>query len=219
MAISEALKQKIIVAISVIIAIDSCLVMAGWIFGINSLTGILPSVINMKFPTAFTFLLSASALYFLFRIISDNDEVSFIFLPGLALMMLLVMGSIFIAGAASLQTGIEELFVNTQNSVNSSGSGIPAVIAMINFILFGLVCINSLIISPQRQEVIKFVGWFIVIVSFISLIGYLFSVPALYFSFDAWTPIALNSAVMFFLLGYGLIVISKIKPVKIINEA
>jgi hypothetical protein len=49
-----------------------------------------------------------------------------------------------------------------------------------------------------------------------AIVGYIFSVPVLYFGVDNLVAMALNTAISFSFLGFGLIIISKIKT---INEA
>jgi len=216
--------QRIIEILSLTIGIEACLVMAGWILNIDALTRILPDKINMKFPTALMFFFSSIGLYFIFRMVKDNYEISTVVLPGVALLLFLVMGVIFLANLTNtetgllanltgMQTGIENLFVVKGTSIYASGSGNPSFITIINFILFGLTCINSLFSSPNRQKIFKYIGWFIMITSLISIMGYLFSIPALYFEIYNLTPIALNTAIAFSLLGCGLVIIGKIKTV------
>jgi hypothetical protein len=214
--------QKIIEILSLIIGTEACLVMAGWIFGADFLTRIIPDGINMKFPTALAFLFSAIALYLIFRIIKDDYELSTLILPGIALMLFLIMGVILLASFTNTQTGlladltgtqtgIENLFVKEQNPIYAEGSGVPAVITIVNFIIFGFACLYSLFSSPKRQKMFKIIGWFIIISSLIPIMGYILSLPALYFEIYGWTPIAFNTALSFFLLGLGLIIIGTIK--------
>jgi len=216
--------QRIIEILSLIIGIEAVLVMVGWIFNIDFLTRIIPVGINMKFPTALSFFCSAIALYLIFRIVNDNYELSAIILPGIALFLLLIMGVIFLASFTNTQTGlladitgtqtgIENLFVAEQSPIYTRGSGLPAVITIINFILFGIASLNSMFNFSNRRKVFKFIGLFFVVASLISIIGYLFSIPALYFEIDSWTPVAFNTALCFLMLGSGLIIISKIKTV------
>jgi len=220
--INKISNQRIIEILSLIIGTEACLVMAGWIFGVDFLTRIMSGGINMKFPTALAFFFSAIALYLIFRTVKDDYEPSTLILPGIALMLFLIMGVILlanftdtqtglIASLTGIETGMENLFVKEQTPVYAEGSGLPAVITIINFITFGFACLNSLFISQKRQKVFKLIGWFIVISSLIPIIGYLFSLPALYFEIYDQTPIALNTALSFFLLGIGLIIIGKIK--------
>jgi len=221
---NKTLSEKIIVILSSVIGINSCLVMAGWIFGIDFLTRILPGGINMKFPTALMFFFSAIGLYLIFKMVKDNYELSAMILPGIALLLFLIMGVILLANLTNTetgllanitgtQTGIENLFVIEGDTTYSAGAGNPAIITIFNFILFGCACLNALFNSINRQNIFKFIGGFIVIISLISIIGYIFSVPVLYFEINGLTPVAFNTALSFLLLGVGLIITSKVKTI------
>jgi len=220
----QELNGKIIEVLSIIIGIESCLVMTGWIFGIDFLTRTYPAGINMKFPTALMFFFSSVGLYLIYRIIKDNSELSVMILPGIVLSLFLIMGVILLANLTNTeaglladitgtQTGIENLFVVKGDPVYASGAGNPAIITIFNFFLFGFACINSLFDFFYRSKIFKFIGLFMATVSLVSIIGYLFSFPVLYFEFSGLTPLAFNTALCFFLLGTGLIIVSKIKTI------
>jgi hypothetical protein len=205
-----------------IIGAEACLVIIGWVFNIDALTRIFPNKINMKFPTALMFFFSAIALYLIFRMVKDNYELSSVLLPGIALSIFLIMGTILVANLTNTQTGllanltgtqtgIENLFVINEGSIFASGAGTPSMITILNFLLFGCACLNTLFDFSNKQRIFKFIGLFIAITSLISIIGYLFSLPVLYFEIYGLTPIALNTALSFLLLGIGLIIISEIK--------
>jgi len=220
----KSLSEKIILILSLAVWVESCIVMAGWIFNIDFLTRILPNGINMKFTTALMFFFSSIGLYLILKMVKDNYELSATVLPGIALLLFLIMGVILLsnitntktgllANITGTQTGIENLFVLKGNSTYSSGAGNPALITILNFILFGLACLNTLFDFSNRQKIFKFIAWFIIIISLVSMIGYIFSAPVLYFEIDGLTPIAFNTALSFFLLGIGLLVISKVKTI------
>ena len=203
--------DKMIKVLALIIGAEACLVMAGWIFGIDSLTRILPGGINMKFPTAFSFFLSALGLYFIYRRSRYNCEYSWVTLPAIAMTILLVMGAILVSYLTGGFTGIENLFVIMDAPIYSQGSGLPALNTIASFILFGLACLFSLFPDPNIQNKLKFFSFSIFIISFIAVIGYAFGLPVLYFKFNDAVPMALNTALSFILLGWGLVIISKIK--------
>jgi hypothetical protein len=198
--------------------------MIGWIFKIDFLTRISSNGINMKFPTALMFFFSSVGLYLIFKMVRESYEFSAIILPGIALLLFLVMGVILLANftntetglMASLtgtQTGIENLFVIRGDPVYGAGSGDPSILTILNFILFGCACLGALFDFVYKKKIFKIIGLFIVIISLISIIGYLFSLPILYFEINGLTPIAFNTALMFFLLGCGLIIISRTKTI------
>ena len=207
----EKIKEIIIVIIALIIGIESFIVMMGWIFGIQFLTRFFPNGINMKFPTALAFFLCAIALYLIFLIIRYEHELATVILPGIISIIFLIMGAMLVAGISGLDTGVENLFLSGQGSIYSTGSGIPSYLTIITFILFSFACIASLFNYNFRLITIKIFGFAISAIGLIVIIGYLLSVPALYLKFDSLIPVALNTAVCFFLLGFGLFIISKIE--------
>jgi len=220
--IKNILSQKPIEILALIIGIEAVLVMAGWIFNIDFLTRIWPSGINMKFTTALMFFFSSIGLYLLFRLVKDNHELSSVLLPGIALSIFLIMGVILLAvftntqsgllaDITGTQTGLEDLFVNKESSIYAEGSGLPSIITIVCFILFGIACVVSLFNFSKRQKILNFIGWAILIISLISVIGYIFYLPVLYLEIDGLIPVAFNTALSFLLLGGGLIIISKTK--------
>lgn len=201
---------KISKFLSLIVGIEACLVMSGWIFGINALTRILPSGINMKFPTALTFFFAAIGLYFLTRLIEDNYELSQVVLPGVSLIIFLTMSAFLASGLSGGQIGLEILFVRGQSPLTIFGSGMPAIPTAINFILFGLACIFSLFDGGGRFKRLAFFGYVILIIGGIAVLGYLINAPLLFYQFSSSSiPIAFNTALSFVLLGLGLLLITK----------
>ncbi len=206
------MRDKIVTSLAFIIGAEALLVIAGWILGIDALTRILPVGINMKFPTALSFLLSAFGLYFIFRTIKDNYELSQVILVGIATAIFMLMGAIFVSYFSKAFTGLDSLFVMGNSPVYGAGSGLPALNSMIGFILFGLACVFALFFGPTLLIRIKFIGYPILILGAASLFGYALGLPYLYFQFnDTMTPMASNTALLFVLLGWGLIVTSQIK--------
>lgn len=204
--------SKIVKILAIIIGAEALLVMLGWIFGIDALTRILPGGINMKFLTAFVFFLSTFGLYYIFRQVKDNYELSGVILSGIATAIFLLMGATFVAYFFGGFTGLDAFFVVKNGLVYNMGSGLPAINSMISFILFGLVCISVLFPGPRLLANIKLFGYPILILGALSLVGYTLGLPWLYFQFnDSMIPMAFNTALLFVLLGLGLIIISNFK--------
>ncbi len=205
------MRYKIVKLLILVIGIEASLVMIGWIFGIDQLTGILPGGINMKFSTAVAFFLSAIGLYFIFRRTVYHCELSQVVLPGIALLIFLIMGTLLMARIFNVQTGIENLFTQVNTDINTTGSGWPSLFAMVNFILFGVVCLFCLFTWSGYQAMLKLFGYTIAIVGLVAVIGYILVWPLLYYQFIAsMVPMALNTALTFVLLGASLIMISQI---------
>ena len=204
------MRYKITKLFSLIIGIEACLVISGWIWGIDALTRILPDGINMKFTTALTFLFAAVGLYFLAKLIEENYEPSQAILPGISLIIFLMMTALLATGLTGGQTGLESLFVRGQSPSTIFGSGMPSIPTTINFILFGLACILSLFTDSGRYKRLALCGYVIFFVGTIAVVGYALNLSFLYYQFTpSSVPIAFNTALTFVLLGLGLLFISK----------
>lgn len=202
--------HRVAVIISCVIGAESVLVMAGWIFGIDRITRILPQGINMKFPTALLFFASAVGLYYISREIKDHSELSQVILPGVALFIFLITSVLLAGGLFNTQTGIENLFVKDQSPLYTWRSGWPSLFTMICFILFGLADIISLFPVIKRKKWLKFIGSAIFMIGLISIFGYALNQPFLYYQFTpGTTPIAFNTGLTFVLLGLGLVTVGK----------
>ncbi len=202
---------KIAKLLALIIGIEACIVMIGWVFGIDALTRILPNGINMKFITAFTFFLSAIGLYYLNRRKEKNCEQSQVVLPGIALLIFLIMSALLASGLSGGQTGLESFLTHTNNPL-TFGSGLPSIPTTINFILFGLVCVFSLFPDNGVYKRLSFFGYVILIIGIIAVIGYILNLPVLYYEFTISTvPMAFNTALTFILLGAGMLFINQAK--------
>lgn len=189
--------------------------MAGWFFGIDSLTRILPQGINMAFPTAVMFFMSSIGLYFIYRTTIENDySLSPIILSGTALIIFLINITILIGSITGAQTGMENLFIQRQyyENINSAVAQAPSVPTIISFIIFGIANIYSLFSSPKHIRKIKSFGYPIILFGLMAVAGYIFGLPFLYYKFtNSSIPMALNTAIAFILLGFGLVAINMTK--------
>jgi hypothetical protein len=179
--------------------------MAGWILNIDAFTRIVPTEINMKFTTAFAFLLSGIALWCIDQEARGARETPLLILPVTAMTTVLVMATLLAAGIFGIQTGISELFVKGLTT-KTVVPGMPSIPIMIGFILFGTASILSLFTSPKVNRVILYVGMTIFLIGLVACFGYLFQIPILYYKFAGTAnPSAPNTALMFVLLGLGLV--------------
>lgn len=202
--------HKIVKILALLIGTEAVIVMTGWILGIDSLTRFLPSGINMKFPTAASFLFSAIGLYFISRATKYDPELSRVVLPGIALVIFLMNTYLLLAGLFGIPTGLEILFVQEASPVFAEGSGLPALNTILCFILFASACVVALFPGPEFKSSIRFLGYTILVIGFISIVGYALRLPALYLDIvNSVVPMALNTAVFLVLLGFGLVVTSK----------
>ena len=208
------MRHRIARLLAGIVGAEALVVMIGWVFGLDQLTRIVPVGINMKFITALLFLLSAVGLYLMSRVIRDGNELALVMLPGIALVIFLVTTTLLVGRLLGTPTGIENLFLNIAGPVDFSGApskeGWPSLFTLINFMLIGLVGVASLFPGFLRERFLTYLGYFIAAIGLVAVVGYTFGLPVLYYGISAsMVPMALNTAVCFILLGFGLTQIYK----------
>ena len=207
---------RIITALAIIVGVEACRVILGWVFGIDWLTRITPAGINMKFPTAVSFLMSAVGLYYISRTAKDDHGTAQIVLPGIALLIFSIMSALFVSAVFGVKAGLDSPFTKEASSIYAAGAGMPALPTMINFVLFGFACIFSLFPGGTQRRSILIAGCIIFLIGLIGMAGYILQVPRLYYELGGpFVPIAFNTAILFVLLGAGLSIIGRHKN----NEA
>jgi hypothetical protein len=198
--------------IALIIGIYSCVVVSGWILKIDLLTRLLPYGINMKFPTAVAFFLSALSLYLIARSIERNDERGRILLLVISFFIFLIMTIFLVNGLTHRSVNLGNLFLQKNGSPDAFGAGAPSLASTVNFILFGIASMLSFFPDAGLYGRLRFFGSIILIISLVPILGYALDYPVLYYRFDANTvPMAFNTALTFILLSSGLIALSSHK--------
>jgi hypothetical protein len=202
--------------LAAIIFFYSLVVMLGWIFNINALTGILPNQIGMQFITAFSFSLAAIGLWFMDLAVNGKSDIPFVILPGTAMLILLILTTSVAAEIFGVHTGITDLFIAGNNAINTPIPGMPSPVSVLGFILFSVAMILSLFNSFNlNKKILYFHAVPLILIGSVGVLGYIFNLPFLYYKFiDGSNPIALNTALMFILLGLGVFLTERSK----INE-
>ena len=186
-------------------------VMLGWYFDIGILKSILPVLATMKFTTALCFSLSGVTLFFMVRVIEGELDLSRLMLSLSAFAALLMMLILFFSTLLGIQTGLEDLFFKESAvAILTTIPGKPSLGTIVNFILIaagGLL----VVLDPQRCWKKFFVlGWGITLVALVAVAGYLINVPSLYYSLeDISNAMALHTAILFVLFGFGFILLAK----------
>jgi hypothetical protein len=179
--------------------------MFGWIFDIDPLTRIFPDQIAMQFVTAFSFFLCSISLRNIDYALKGESEGSLLILPATTMITLLITMTVLAAGIFEVHTGITDLFISGNSPLINTVPGMPAIPTLISFTLF---CIASLFViygSSNLKQKIIYLGIPIILIGLIAIFGYILKMPTLYYNYSAGaSPIALNTAVVFVLLGSGL---------------
>ncbi len=202
------MKSTIINIIAGVVVLSGFVVMAGWFLDIPILVSWIPGAITMKFTTALSFVLSGIVLYEIGRMPRPGDDgVHDIALTIASFTLALVMGTFLLSIAVGIHTGIEDIFVRDLTpAVHASVPGRPSVPAAVAFVLVavtGLFCAAQL---RKRAVVLRVCGAIVGIIGGIAMLGYAFNQPALYYAIAGVSnPIAISSAVLFLMLGGGLL--------------
>ncbi len=195
--------------LAIIVCFYSCIVMTGWIFDIDTFTRILPNQINMKFITAFAFFLCSIGLWLIDLAVEGKREIPQVILPVISLLILLIMTTLLAGGLFGVQTETSDSFF-TDTSVKTVIPGMPAIPGMFAFVLVGISYILILFESPRLRQILLYFGIAIILLGLLASFGYLLQIPFLYYKFSSTSnAIALNTAILFVLLGIGLILVGR----------
>lgn len=201
-------KSKIIKSLSLIVILSGAIVMIGWILEIEALISINPNWVTMKLITALSFFLSGIILYFIVCKIEGGESVlDQIILTISTILILFFMLNLLMSSFFNFSTGIEHLFVDELNdAVKTTIPGRPSIGTMINFIMVSIAGILSLFEVKNISHKIYLIGIMILIVGCVAVLGYIASVPLLYYTITGYsTAMALHTAILFILIGIGFI--------------
>ncbi len=193
-------------ALSLIVMVGGSMVMVGWFLDIPQLKSILPIWVTMKFSTALCFFLSALILH---ALAGSLERRSGVVLPISAFVILLLMGTLVASTLSGVRTGIEDFFVvEAEGAIKSTTPGRPSLGTMVNFILLATAGLLGTLDIRNSGFKLSVFGWVIAIVGGIAIGGYVLDAPLLYYTVEGWsTAMAFHTAILFVLLGVGLIVL------------
>ena len=204
-------KSKLVISLSGLVVFSGMLVMAGWVFDIEVLKSILPIWVTMKFTAAFSFILSGFVLYFVktgFEQKSDGIQMA---LTISILIILLIMVTFLLSSVFNIRTGVEDFFVRElEGAIKTSTPGRPSIGTMFNFLLVSVIGVFTMYEVKKLAAKIHFTGFLILFVGCIAILGYILSVPRLYFLFEGYSSaMAIHTAILFIILGIGFIILGK----------
>lgn len=206
---------KLIIAklLSFVITLGGAVVMAGWILEIEALKSILPFWVTMKFLTALSFFLSGIILYFVAYNTEGGSVLNQIMIAISSILILFFMLNLLLATLFNFSTGIEDLFVHElRDAVKTTIPGRPSIGTMINFTLVSIAGLTSLFEVKKFNHKIYIIGIIVLIIGSIAVLGYIASVPLLYYTITGYsTAMALHTAILFMLAGIGFIKCRKTK--------
>ena len=200
--------SKFIIPISVISIVVGVSVMLAWIFDIAVLKSVLPNSITMKFTTALCFVCAGLILLFINRhFINPRDEEEIVILLS-ALVIFVLMGTMFIGMFTDIKIGLSNLFVREVDVASGSAPGYPSLGTMISFFLIAIAGVVAVKDPKGHQDKIHIFGFIVSVVGSFALIGYALDFPFLFWGlYSVSNAMAFHTAIVFVLLGIGLVLL------------
>jgi len=194
--------------LSLIVVIAGVLVILGWIFDIQTLKSVLPQFVTMKLTTAFSFILSAIGLYMTTKNIKRGSNINGLVLIFVNFLLILIMTLLVISVFFGIKTGFEDLFISeSPGTINTIVPGRPAIVSMINFIIIAIIGLSFLFNQLNMFRFRQLMSMVVVIIAIIAIVGYIIGNPILYYhTGGVSTAVALNTAILFVILGVGFFV-------------
>jgi hypothetical protein len=193
-------------ALALFVAAAGIAVTAGWIFDVSVLKSLAPGWVSMKFSTAIAFVLSGATLFYLAVARERGAERAQVALSILSLTLALLMGLLFFSAVFGVPTGIENIFIRDTGDRQSVVPGRPSLPTMVCFLLVALSAIIALFNPARLLPILRIIGLTIGATGATAAIGYTVNVPLLYYYIGgANSAMALHTALLFVLLGTGLI--------------
>jgi PAS domain S-box-containing protein len=190
--------KKIAVIVNLLVLGIVSFVIVGWILDVSFLKNIFPNSISMKFNTALCFaILSCSSLV---QLTFKNNAVkisNILFFTVFAYGIISYSQEIF-----SYDAQIDQFFVTDFEAIaaNQSYPGRMSPVTAICFCLMAVALFRTKPNGKKHQQAAQFLLHIVTLLSFIAIVGYLFSVPALY-NLSFHTSMAVLTAFVFFIIS------------------
>lgn len=200
-------KRKTAKALSLAVIIGGGMVITGWIFDIGVLKSISPLWVSMKLATAISFVLSGVTLYFIVKAMEGEFDKAQVALSITSLIIVLLMGILFFSALLKMRTGVEDLFMKeSAGTVKTVTPGRPSVPTMLNFLLIAFAGVLTILNPKKLQSKLRIIGLIVVSIGTLAVVGYIMNAPLLYYFIEGMnSAIALHTAILFVLLGVGLL--------------
>ena len=165
----------------------------------------------MKFVTAIFFILSGFTLYSLCNFIVRKSSIFYVAIFASSFIEFIFLMTLFSSIIIGIPTGIENAFSHEAYSQYNI-PGKPSYPTIINFFFIVLVSFIALYDNKIVGKYLYFSGSIIIIVSSIALIGYIINNPLLFYTIPSInSAMAFPTAILFTLIGSGMILLSNIR--------
>ena len=202
----------------IVISIGTAIALFGWIFGYLEVTSIIHEGGTMKFVTAIFFILSGFTLYSVCNFIVRKSSIFYVAIFASSFIEFIFLMTLFSSIIIGIPTGIENAFSHEAYSQYNI-PGKPSYPTIINFFFIVLVSFFALYDNKILGKYLYFSGSIIIIVSSIALIGYIINNPLLFYTIPSInSAMAFPTAILFTLIGSGMILLSHIRSSNIQNS-
>jgi PAS domain S-box-containing protein len=182
--------------------------LAGWGFGFQALTSVLPGAAEMKVNTALAAVLCGAALMILADLASKKLERT---AQALSTAVLLLGLATLAEYSFGWNLGIDELLVRDVAGVYNPFPGRMSPMSALAFVAFG----SALAVMPRDTgRAVQMGAGLGLAIGLVSLLGYAWNASEL--TTDRWLPpVAVNTAVCFVLLGIGILIAPRLRRTQI----
>jgi len=187
-----------------LVMLASFLVILGWVYHIELFKTYKATWVTMKFTTSVCFFLSGPILLLALSFRQGRRNLAQSLMPLLGFVILLLMLTLFASLFNNSYSGIESIFIQEANPVDSVKGGIPSLGSIAGFSLLSLCCFFYVLTPGKVPALNGLIGFFLSGLGLSAIAGYCFHASWLYFSFPGWSSaMSLYSALLFALLGTG----------------
>lgn len=190
---------------AVLVSSLGLVVLAGWIFNVETLKSVLPGLVTMKANTAIGFILSGLSM----ALLASGRETRV--RNGASLV---TAGILFLLGAATMSEyvfginlGIDQLFFREQpGAAGTLDLGRMAPSTAFCFTVTGILL--SLLNLNKAVAVSQVLAYLVGFLGLANLLGYTYGIKALY-EIGRYTQMAVHTAAAFILLGFGILMVRR----------
>ncbi|MDX2253393.1 MAG: PAS domain S-box protein [Nitrospira sp.] len=188
-------------AAAVIVVLVGTLVLVGWTFDFDTLKSVSLGLVTMKVNTALSFILAGLSLWLLQAVGAGREWHSGILVSRMCAAGVVVIGGLTLSqDIGDLNFGIDQLLFPDTDPVDTHHPGRMSPVSALNFILVGAALLLLRKETRRGYRPTEFLIIPIIIISLLTLIGYLYDFFPLY-RFPPHSAMAVHTAGTFVLLG------------------
>ena len=195
---NQGITKKYIRFAAIFAIVLGIIVSIGWILKIQQVPAILPAYVNMKFNTAFLFVVTGIGL-----VAIDSEKWQWLRL--VAGFLLTTIGFFtFIQPVLNINFGIDQFLIKDY-SIQKEGSTLPGRMAQGTSFSFFLIGISFLLMNATSmivRNISQYLLHIVSLVAFLAIIGYILNVP-IFYRLSALGSMAVHTAITLFIVSVG----------------